>query len=92
MPNQETVEVRHLFLLGRDGLPAALEFATRGMKVYRRCVLGKHRNSLGLPFHFGSTDKYRRTYIESYLEFKRFVFEHKSQHKSTSHQGESHGF
>lgn len=59
------------FLIGRDGLEAAREWAERTMKIYRQAVLCK--GDVNKRGHFATTIAYRRTFIESYLSFKRFL-------------------
>ncbi|MCK5611598.1 hypothetical protein KAR91_57540 [Candidatus Pacearchaeota archaeon] len=49
------------FLIKRDGLEKAKEFARRGVNAYRKTILSK--KSL----------IHRREFIESYLAFKRFA-------------------
>jgi len=60
---QEQFRLEHITLT--QGHDAALEFAKRTMVSYRRGVINKR--------HFASTPKYRRGYIESYLDFKKFI-------------------
>lgn len=55
------------FLVARDGVDAAKAWARRTMRIYRKAVM--HREPKP---HFASTGEYRRRFIESYLEFKRF--------------------
>lgn len=52
---------RLLFLVQRDGIDAAIDFARRTKNAYRRAVISKD-----VP------KNRRRTYIESYLSFKFF--------------------
>lgn len=60
--NRYDPETKRLdFLLERDGLGETLKFAIRTMKSYRRAVL----NDVGR--------ERKRTFIESYLAFKRFI-------------------
>jgi hypothetical protein len=56
---------RLAFLLGRDGHEATQEWARRTMQIYRRAVLAHG--------HFARLPKYRRRFIESYCELKRWV-------------------
>lgn len=49
------------FLIGRDGMNGALDFAQRTKNIYRSATLR------GLP------DRFRRGYIQSYLAFKQFI-------------------
>lgn len=53
------------FLVERDGTEAAEKWARRTMQIYRRAVL--------TPRHFASMAQYRRRFIESYCEFKRWI-------------------
>lgn len=53
------------FLVRRDGAAAAVEWTRRTMGIYRRAVLDKR--------HFASTGEYRRLFVESYCEFKRWL-------------------
>jgi hypothetical protein len=53
---------RLTFLQGRDGLAGAIDFARRTMVIYRRVVVSKDRSK-----------EDRRTFVESYLAFKRFL-------------------
>ncbi|HSE01403.1 MAG TPA: hypothetical protein VLB72_11785 [Burkholderiales bacterium] len=53
------------FLVQRDGPAAAVEWARRTMGIYRRAVLDKR--------HFASKGEYRRLFVESYCEFKRWL-------------------
>lgn len=52
---------RLTFLIKRDGLEKAKEFARRGIVFYRKALLSKK----GLV--------HRRQFIENYLAFKRFL-------------------
>lgn len=55
-------------LYNRDGLASTYEFANRTMKIYRKCFFTR-KNGRKLFVH----DKmYRRSYLESYVAFKRF--------------------
>lgn len=55
---------RLAFLTARDGLPAAKQWARRTAAIYRTAVLDKQ--------HYASSRVYRRTFIESYLQLKKF--------------------
>lgn len=55
------------FIIARDGIDEAIIFAYRTMVAYRRAVLSKQI--------MYDSDK-RRTFIESYLAFKRFIDDH----------------
>lgn len=59
---------RIAFLLARDGLNATIHWVQRTMVIYRRAVL----NSA----HFAGTAGYRRGFIESYCDFKRWLAGH----------------
>jgi len=54
------------FLIQRDGMEGALEFARRTLVSYRRHVLSGKFDKLMM----------RRGFIESYLTFKRFIKQH----------------
>lgn len=53
------------FLLQRDGLPATIAWVDRTLRIYRAAVLDQH--------HFASTNGFRRGFVESYCEFKRWL-------------------
>ena len=53
------------FLVQRDGRDATIAWVTRTMALYRRAVLA--------PGHFAGTPMYRRSFIRSYREFKRWL-------------------
>lgn len=53
------------FLIDRDGMEGALEFARRTMVSYRRYVLDRKR----------CVRELRPIFIKSYLDFKRFIEE-----------------
>jgi hypothetical protein len=55
------------FLTQRDGLEGALEFAKQTMVLYRKHVV----------FRYVPRDN-KRTFVESYLAFKRFIKDHGS--------------
>ena len=60
-------EGRITFLVQRDGRDAALEWVTRTLRIYRRAVLDSR--------HHASIQEYRRRFIESYCDFKRWLSE-----------------
>lgn len=53
------------FLLRRDGLAPTLAWVRRTLRIYRAAALNKG--------HFASTDAYRRRFIGSYCDFKRWL-------------------
>jgi len=55
----------------RDGEAAAVEFCRRTLQVYRRSVLMTEKN--GRKFHHASLPQYRKLFIRSYCEFKRYL-------------------
>ena len=57
----------YIDMLGRD--KAKLQ-CLKSARIYRTSVLN---NGVNRPFCFASTVNYRRKYIESYLDFKRFA-------------------
>jgi len=52
------------FLIGRDGLQVAMEWALRTARLYRKALLSAR--------HYAKNREYRRRFILSYLELKRF--------------------
>ena len=56
---------RIALLLDRDGREATIEWVRRTMRIYRRAVL--------TPGHFAGTATYRRSFIVSYCDFKRWL-------------------
>jgi hypothetical protein len=60
------------FLVYRDGIPKTIEFAERTRKIYRTAVLQSRKRGHKKP-HFASDPMYRRAFILSYLELKRFI-------------------
>lgn len=61
------------FIEERDGKQAALEFALRTMRIYRKAVLTSRKRGFSKPHH-ASLEQYRRSFIESYLAFKRYLW------------------
>ncbi len=53
------------FLLQRDGESATAAWVRRTLKSYRAAVLDKK--------HYASSPDYRRGFIESYCDFKRWL-------------------
>lgn len=70
-PEVEINELERIaFLVKRDGIKPAIEFAERTKRAYRRAVV----NPDNLPaLTYASLSEYRRGYISSYLQFKRFL-------------------
>lgn len=65
------------FIITRDGLPTAIEFAKRGVKIYREGVLRSHkrknfRNLDYVPNHLSHMPM-RKYAIMSYLQYKEFL-------------------
>jgi hypothetical protein len=56
---------RLAFVAQRDGALAAIEWARRTMRIYRRALLA--------PGHFARAPEYRRRFIEAYCEFKHWI-------------------
>ena len=56
------------FMINRDGLEKAVEFASQTRDIYRTAVVKKK-----------VANHLRRTYIESYLSFKKFVVDHREE-------------
>lgn len=65
-------QARLQFIVARDGLAAARKWAKRTAKIYRSAVLTSRKRGFDKPHH-ASLPEYRRGFIESYLEFKRFA-------------------
>jgi len=59
------------FLIERDGPEEAKQTILTYARTYRRAVLDN--GHCGGKRHHASLPQYRRTFIESYLEFKRFA-------------------
>ena len=53
------------FLSHRDGLVPTIAWVRRTQRIYRTAVLNKD--------HFASSDVFRRRFIESYCDFKRWL-------------------
>lgn len=53
------------FLLHRDGVESTIAWVRRTLRSYRAAVLDKR--------HFASSRPYRRGFIKSYCEFKRWL-------------------
>ena len=53
------------FLLERDGRAATIAWVRRTQGIYRTAVLDKD--------HFASSELFRRRFIESYCDFKRWL-------------------
>ena len=60
-----TEDGRIQFLLQRDGFETTVAWIQRTLRIYRGAVLDKG--------HHASTDGYRRGFIESYCDFKRWL-------------------
>ncbi|HEX5463869.1 MAG TPA: hypothetical protein VFW88_04040 [Burkholderiales bacterium] len=56
---------RIAFLIERDGLAVTVEWVHRTMRLYRQAVLDRTG--------FARTDRYRRGFIQSYWDFKRWL-------------------
>lgn len=63
---------RLAFIEASDGLSAAVEFAQRTLRIYRRAVLTSRKRGHVKPHH-ASIPQYRREFIESYCAFKRYL-------------------
>lgn len=53
------------FLLDRDGLEATIAWVRRALRIYRAAVRDKN--------HFAHSDAFRRRFIHSYRDFKRWL-------------------
>ena len=60
------------FIIERDGLVEAVAFAKRTMVVYRQSVLKSQKRGFEKPHH-ASFREFRRKFIQSYCDFKRFI-------------------
>ncbi len=64
------------FLCERDGTTGALDYCARTSRTYRTAVLTSRKRGHARP-HFASLPEYRTLFIQSYLDFKRFVLNHR---------------
>ena len=71
-------ETRHLSM---STLEEAIAFAEQTKKVYKKALLQKGKDG-GKPHH-ATLPQYRRSFIESYLTFKRFL----NFYKKGNHEG-----
>ena len=60
------------FLCARDGVSGARDYCERTSRTYRSAVLTSRKRGYAHP-HFASLPEYRRQFIASYLDFKRFA-------------------
>ncbi|MEP7062000.1 MAG: hypothetical protein ABI881_06360 [Betaproteobacteria bacterium] len=60
------------FLCERDGVEGARDYCRRTSSTYRNAVLMSRKRGHAHP-HFASLPEYRRAFIASYLDFKRFA-------------------
>jgi len=60
------------FIIERDGLIEAVAFAKRTIVIYRKSVLMSRKRGFGRPHH-ASFREFRRNFIQSYCDFKRFI-------------------
>ena len=60
------------FVIERDGLKKAIEFAKQTLKVYRKSVLHSAKRGIEKPHHASFRD-FRPKFIKRYLEFKRLI-------------------
>lgn len=67
---------RIALICARDGLAAAVDFCARTSRIYRDAVLASGRRGHHHA-HFASLPEYRRKFIGSYLDFKRFYLRHR---------------
>lgn len=63
---------RILFIVSRDGIDAAIEFAKRGIKTYRTGVLHTKKRYNERASHL-SVSPYKEYAILSYLQYKDFL-------------------
>jgi hypothetical protein len=62
---QSAERFRIAFLVARDGEAAAVAWVRRTLAIYRRAVLD--------PKHFASTPDYRRLFLASCADFRRWL-------------------
>lgn len=62
---QEIERFRIAFLVARDGEAAAVAWVRRTLAIYRRAVLDRK--------HFASTPDYRRLFLASCADFRRWL-------------------
>lgn len=67
---------RIAFVCRRDGLAASLDFCAQTARLYRSAVLATARRGHERP-HFAGLPQYRAKFIGSYLDFKRFLHQHR---------------
>ena len=60
-----TEQARIEFLIARDGLDGAIKWARRTAGLYRKALL--HEG------HYAGNREFRKLFIQSYLELKRFA-------------------
>lgn len=65
VPDDGDERFRIAFLIERDGEAAALAWVKRTLAIYRRAVLD--------PAHFASTTAYRRQFLASCADFRRWL-------------------
>lgn len=58
------------FLVRRDGAGAAMQWAWRTLRIYRRALL--------TPRHFARAPEYRRRFVTAYCEIKRWLAHERS--------------
>jgi len=68
----ETEKQRILFLLQRDGIEKTKNVVKRNKTIYKTAILQSRKRGYSNP-HFASDPLYRRHFILSYLEMKRFL-------------------
>jgi len=70
MTNSEDSRIQ--FYINRDGLESAKDSIRMILKVYRKSVLCSKKRGHFKPHH-ASTREFRQAFIDSYLQFKRFL-------------------
>ena len=66
---------RLAFIEKRSGVQSAILFAKQTLKIYRSSVLRSSKRGFDKPHH-ASFSGYRKTFIQSYLAFKKYVGKH----------------
>lgn len=65
------------FVIQRDGMTEAIDYAKRTLKVYRTALFRSRKHGFSQPHH-ASIPEYRRLFVMSCLAFRKFIRENKS--------------
>lgn len=69
-------QARLEFLVQRDGLSAALDFARRTMRIYQTALRYKNPDPGKSPYHFARSVDYVDSFVGSILECRAFIRAH----------------